>query len=511
MEEFCKVLILDDEFIVRQGMKHMIDWEKEGFQVVGEGTNGQEGLALVEEKKPHIVLADIVMPLLDGIEFSRLLKERFPDVQLIILSSYDKFEYVKETLLNGAADYILKPMLEPQILLKTLKKAAKNIPGFQLNARKQGLCASALGRILAGYQENVDENAWLEVFPHSQFQILAMNLKEICGNRKARIAQLENEILEILEDQGYYVSVSLLMEETILCIVLNYRLREQKNVRSMVEICAAKMANLYEETFFVISGACGSIQQLKECYRQEILAYVNQKFYYPGKHLVEAKKGAKAEAGRFPYEDYTSLLMHRQFQEALDQFTDYIQEICRLQVDEYKVKNQTKNLLYSYLMEIEKYGAPSEELRQLYFKRIDESADVVQFLEELENEKGHLEALLREKLQTEGQKIARIRAYIYDHSDEDLELTELARVFGFSYHYLSSYFNQYAREGFSEYLNKIRVEKACRLLEAEETAISEISHQVGYSDHSYFCRVFKKLTGTTPSEYRKRKSRRDAK
>ena len=74
MAEYCKVVIIDDEFIMRQGMKHMLDWEKEGFQIVGEASNGQEGLEVIEKTKPNIVLTDIVMPVLDGIEFSEIFK-----------------------------------------------------------------------------------------------------------------------------------------------------------------------------------------------------------------------------------------------------------------------------------------------------------------------------------------------------------------------------------------------------------------------------------------------------
>lgn len=94
MAGYCKVVIIDDEYIMRQGMKHMLDWEKEGFQIVGEASNGQEGLEVIEKTLPNIVLADIVMPVLDGIEFSEILQKKFPEMQLIILSSYDKFEYV---------------------------------------------------------------------------------------------------------------------------------------------------------------------------------------------------------------------------------------------------------------------------------------------------------------------------------------------------------------------------------------------------------------------------------
>lgn len=77
MAEYCKVVIIDDEFIMRQGMKHMLDWEKEGFQIVGEASNGQEGLEVIEKTKPNIVLTDIVMPVLDGIEFSEILNKLF--------------------------------------------------------------------------------------------------------------------------------------------------------------------------------------------------------------------------------------------------------------------------------------------------------------------------------------------------------------------------------------------------------------------------------------------------
>jgi two-component system response regulator YesN len=95
-------------------------------------------------------------------------------------------------------------------------------------------------------------------------------------------------------------------------------------------------------------------------------------------------------------------------------------------------------------------------------------------------------------------------SYISEHSSESLDLTEVAKVFNFNYSYLSSYFNSHIQEGFSEYLNKIRVEKACVLLKQTPLSIAEISESVGYSDQSYFCRVFKKLTGHTPSSYRRR-------
>lgn len=194
MAGYCKVVIIDDEYIMRQGMKHMLDWEKEGFQIVGEASNGQEGLEVIEKTLPNIVLADIVMPVLDGIEFSEILQKKFPEMQLIILSSYDKFEYVKSTLLNGAVDYILKPTLNPDNLLRTLQKAVSRIPGMELERNEKGSLTGQIERFLCGYQEKLDEVLFAECFPHTLYRILGINLKKLCGNQKDKMLDVRESI-----------------------------------------------------------------------------------------------------------------------------------------------------------------------------------------------------------------------------------------------------------------------------------------------------------------------------
>lgn len=154
MGKYCRVLIVEDEFIMRQGIKHMINWESEGFTIVGEATNGKEALDLIEEVRPNIIISDIVMPILDGVDFSKLVQKKYPEVQIVILSSYDKFEYVKDTLLSGAVDYILKPTLTPANLIKTLKKAVNRIPGMKLIKNDDEDYHSFIEKYILGY-ENV--------------------------------------------------------------------------------------------------------------------------------------------------------------------------------------------------------------------------------------------------------------------------------------------------------------------------------------------------------------------
>ncbi|MDZ7542871.1 response regulator, partial [Clostridium perfringens] len=174
-KNYCKVLIVEDEFIMRQGMKHMLEWEREGFTIVGEATNGQEALELIDTLKPNIIISDIVMPILNGVDFSKIVQKKYPDLQIIILSSYDNFEYVKNTLLNGAVDYILKPTLNPSQLLVTLKKAVDRIPGLELIKNEDVYYNNLIERYLLGFDSKLDNTKFSAIFPNTCFRILGIN------------------------------------------------------------------------------------------------------------------------------------------------------------------------------------------------------------------------------------------------------------------------------------------------------------------------------------------------
>lgn len=504
MGEYCRVLIIDDEFITRQGIKHMMLWEKEGFQVVGEASNGQEGLELIEQVQPDIVLADIVMPILNGIEFSLILREKYPHIQLIILSSYDDFEYVKAALLNGAVDYILKPTLGTELLLETLNKAVRNIPGFKLTKSEDISLKKQLERYLSGYQEGLDETLFHESLPYMQFRILGIDIKSACGNSRKQIGRIRDWIHESYRNQEVYKHVSALVEEEVLCYVFNYRRKEEAELLKDIQDSVRKIAQLEENVLFVISGPFGELQQVKERYDQGIRPCVKQKFYFPDKNLIFEHECVTAkEVDRFDYETYTGYLKAERYEDVISMLREYIIYICEKRYDEYLIKNLTKNLLYNLLMEIEKYGIQGEKLKEQYFRRIDNTLSVDCFLAQCSSIYQETAELIERSTGNEDTRILEIKRYINEHYKEELDLEEISRVFNFNYHYISSYFNQHIPEGFSGYLNKIRITKACALLKESTMAIADVSGEAGYSDHSYFCRVFKKMTGQTPSQYRR--------
>ena len=503
------MLVIDDEFITRQGIKHMILWEQEGFQIVGEASNGQEGLEMIEKYQPEIVLADIVMPVLNGIDFSFILQEKYPDIKLIILSSYDNFEYVRTTLLNGAVDYVLKPTLNPEILLRALKKAARNIPGFQLDRKEKVDIGTQLERYLTGYSETLEEEGLKNCFPYLNYRIFAVDMKKACKNNRRQMEQLQEMLQDRMKKDGFDIYQALWLEQEILCYIVNYKKKEEEEFLFSIQSSAQRAGRIAEKILFVVSRPFTDLTHIKEIYEKRVKPCLQQKFYFNDKVLIGEEEYSVVEIRRFHYEKYTELLKQKQYSQALDIFQEYIRYLAENKYDEYLSKNLLKNLLYNFLMEIEKYGVESDKLREEFFRRIDQTVSVEEYLEYCE--KGAF-ACLREIVSGIEDSsdadpiIVQIRDYINEHYSEKLDLSDIAQEFGFNYHYISSYFNQHISEGFSGYLNTVRIEKSCALLTGTKMSISDISAAVGYSDHGYYCRIFRKLMGQTPSQHRHRKN-----
>lgn len=171
MEEFRKVLIVDDEFIIRQGIEFLIDWKNEGYELAGKCNNGFDALKILEQEPIDIIISDIVMPEMDGIELTRQVHNKYPDTRVIILSSYSDFDYVKNTFQQGAVDYILKPTLSPETLLNALNKVS--LPKKQLKQNTD--IAHQISRYVSGYKDALDNIDLSNKFAGQYFYLLAAN------------------------------------------------------------------------------------------------------------------------------------------------------------------------------------------------------------------------------------------------------------------------------------------------------------------------------------------------
>lgn len=503
-KNYCKVLIVEDEFIMRQGMKHMLEWEKEGFTIVGEATNGQEALDLIEKLKPNIIISDIVMPILNGVDFSKIVQKRYPDLQIIILSSYDNFEYVKDTLLSGAVDYILKPTLNPEQLLVTLKKAVDRIPGLELVKNQDIYYNNLIERYLLGFDSKLDVNKFLNLFPDTCFRILGINLKQSFGKNKESIKRIKRKVEEFFILNKNYAYLKLIINDEILLYIINYKVSNDKEIVDKIKTHIERNIFPQENILFIITPKFDNIFKVKDIYNEKFIPYLAQKFYYKSDFLLNTECiEIRSKIEKFDSNKYSNHIKSKEFNSAINMIKQYVDYAINSMMDEYKLKNLVKNLLYNVVVSLEPYDIETDELRQSYFKKIDSTAYSQDFLEEINNIILELKDIISKKINVEEERVKEILEYINEHYDEPLELSDISKAFNFNYYYLSFYFNTHCKEEFSEYLNRIRVEKSCELLKENKLYVSEISSIVGYSDHSYFCRVFKKIVGYTPSNYRR--------
>lgn len=502
-----KVLIVDDEFIMRQGLKYMINWENEGYEIVGEAANGQEAMELTHKLCPDIIICDIVMPILDGVDFSQLVHESYPDIQLIILSGYDKFEFVKNTLINGAVDYILKPTLTPDELRNALKKAKEKIPDYKAHdTDSASSLARKLERYLIGQDKELPTDELSQFFKYPNYRMYAVNIKKENNTRTSMTKMLYNKIEREAQNFNELLYVRIFLHEEVACLIINYDNDYEANTIEQIKNLNDKLYAICDNILGIVSNRFTSFRQINEIYQKDILPNVDKGFYYFDRKLLMAERDLinpiidKRE--RFDFTEYNHLLGGRQYDKAAKLLSDYSHKKILSQTDVYGLKNQMKNMVYHFLEHLELTENELDEKRYKYFQSINQATNAEEYEKCVELILNELLTLSAYK-SNDDERMEKLIDYISKNYMYDLKLTDLSEEFNLNYYYLSSYFNQEMKEGFNDYLNRVRIDKACKLLKESRTSIAEVGSQVGYSDHSYFCRVFKKITGRTPSEWKR--------
>ena len=515
MSEFCKILIVDDEFIMRQGITHMIDWEQEGFKFIGQASNGQEAIEIIQDNPPDIIISDIIMPQMDGIELAKFVQEKYPQIQIIILSSFSDFEYVKSSFQHGAVDYILKPSLNPTELIKTLKKASSKIQNLTLPFNKgTSNTNSILNRLILGFDTNIDFEYLNNIFIHPSFCLFGINAKNTYNSYDKRSKMIDFIVLEIdqefsLTDINQNQSVQFVnIENEIIVFVLNFHNENYSTiVTKLNKICDAVSHN-FPEAFFVLSKKFDSIANIKTIYDKDFLVLTQQYFYNKSVNFLCSENfKTPPSMDKFNFKSFSESISLLQISNAFEMLTQYITKaISNKHLTEFELKTLIQNSFYNAISNLEYLNFDptiSNNLKRDCFDKIDNSRYAEDLMLNYESLLSYFTEIIEEhQSKITSHMINKIIQYIHAHYDEQLNLTDVSKLFNFNYYYLSSYFSSHNKEGFNEFLNKIRIEKACDFLK-QDIPISDISSMVGYSDHSYFCKVFKKFTGLTPSNFRK--------
>jgi two-component system response regulator YesN len=513
MTVYCKVLIVDDEMLVRQGIRHLLDWESEGFQIVGEAANGKEALDMVHLFQPNIVLTDIVMPVMDGEELTRIVKGMYPEIEIVVLSSFGEFEYVRSTFQSGVADYMLKPKLDAVSMLAVLKKTAERIPAFQHSdwkSEKKQSVDYILDKLISGYSVDYDRNEISTKFPYTSFVLLSVvQDKSVSLTRNEE--WLEAALKAIIQKRDKPVATRRLShQDGYIRYLLNLDNSAQEDAVQIAQQLAEASEKGHVAIVVALSRVFEHIHELNDIYTNDMLKVLDHRFFLPDRRLLIVNELEKqAEKGEpFDMEAFTAELNHQEFDLAFGRLSAYAHSMNgRLDTDMFEFKSFLDHSLFNIIVTLKHFhyeASALDEGKYEYFRAIHEAehiGEVILLLEKFLNEAVSCVSYNR----TGSPGIQKILQYMDKHFSQPLTLTEVAKHFHFNPSYLSNYFTVHNKEGFNEYLNRIRIDKACTLLrENPNLSISEISNLVGYSDHSYFTKVFRKLMGISPSHYRKK-------
>ncbi|MCA1032700.1 response regulator transcription factor [Bacillus timonensis] len=502
-----KVLIVDDEMLIRQGIINYINWESEGFQIVGEASNGKEAIQLIEQEHPHIVITDIVMPGMDGIELVKEIKNKYPKIEIVVLSSFENFDYVRSSFQCGVVDYILKPKLNGEDLIKTLRNIVPKEQDVTEVTYQKASIQELLNKSLLGYSRDIETNL-KETLQYNHNCLVAVyrsndRHKEV--NLKPILDQLQNHVEQM---NGYVISTNNVSGTIIL---LNYEEDQLPIIKKTVVKLAEQNSQLNDETCWMMSPPFTSMQEIKDIYEMQLLKMKDYLFFLPEEMVLIYDDLPEIDKidHHFDLNQFISFFKHQQFNVAFEYLNEHVNDLAsNYTIDIFEFKSWMENIIFNVIvllgnMQYDTTGL--EDKKYDYFSKINEAENAKKAMNYFESFLEEVRLIVLQDGKEERQtNMKLLLQYIDDYYSEPLSLTKLAKHFHFNPSYLSSYFSSHHKEGFCEYLNQVRIKKAKYILKSSKTTISRVSEMVGYSDPSYFCKVFKRIEGMSPSSYRKK-------
>lgn len=526
-----KVLIVDDEHLVRFGIKAMIDWEGLGFQVVGEAGNGKEGLALFEELTPDVVISDIKMPVMDGMEFISQVRALDKMTKLILLTCLEDFDSAQRALRLGTTDYLIKSDMMP----KDLEQVMLRLKGVLDEERLVGGFSKEERRAEDAAVEPIAPDTLLMGLAHGTLSSDHVTEAKLYA---AGLSQWEGQLMLLYTGVDYMEKLSKRLPEGGLaslhtrgveliraaCSAAGYDsmqfsgsvgewnvLLREAGSREASRLGADIITRFAEEWDVSVTVGAGSpfqsMSNLREAFAQAESRYKLKLFLGCGIVIDEHSRQPSEPEGT------PASMMNKKLNEylysldieAMQQYVLRIFDDAEARLDYERAQLISIELLLNLTA---MYSELTNDHEWLY-ERKKELYDQIKGLETLEDMKRWFvevyEELIRKVRSVYSRDqgaIPKVIAYIDQHYDQELSLQVLSQHVHLSKNYLANLFKKETGEGIVDYITKVRLERAKALLRSTDLRSGEICLKVGIPDSKYFSKLFKKLEGITPSEYR---------
>lgn len=488
-----KLYLLDDEPFILEGLKYIIDWEEYGFDVVGTSSNGEDGFNFIKNEDVDLIITDIMMPKMTGLELISNLKKINHNAKFIVLSAFQEFQYAKEAISMGAENYLTKPIDEDE-LIQTIEGVKKKIEKIKLEKVDTKIFKNDLILKLICNKNNDG------VLDRLRLEGVNLNYKNLCVVilEFAEGGNINNNILNHIDNLNYEYCVNL---QNQILIIMDKESINKDTLRNLKD----DLSSITNEQIYISRGKyVDSIDNLN-CSYQSAKDIHEYKLVYPNISWIREYKEKSYNLENIDYIDFNhlkKLLLNKDNKESLN----YIESIfSKLKKDENLTVKQIKTKSIEVFLNVYNYFNDSKIIKglDLYLEKVINSVNLDQIQLELNNMIKHRQSKLEETDDSISPIILKLLRNIEENYSKDLNLKEISETYNINSIYLGQLFQKETGILFSDYLNNFRVNKAKNLLVETSLKAAEIGELVGYANKNYFYRKFKDIIGITPSEWRK--------
>ena len=497
------ILISDDEKIEREGIRYLLSLEK-GERRIFEAANGKQAMQILRTENIDMILTDIKMPVMDGLELARRAKELFPEIRIVIFSGYNDFTFAQEAIRYGVTDYILKPV-DPDNFHEIIEKAEKNIRERQAEENReirrqnflqqyflQNYLYSGKKEILEKAGEFVDLDKWngwhCAILIETDTAFFDTAEENFPGELQKELRRVFfylnlNERQSLLLFQDVYCDYLLVANHLYTFLKRNYMVRIYLSVSRKFDGCEC------------LPEILGQLEQQME-----------EKFYHPEKHIFSCEEEElKMVAG----EVQDSQLMQMISEDISRKDTEQLWKHFECLKEKYSSNTQfsamyIKFVFSNVIQELFQENQFADEHRlEQEIDRLYSCGNIMDILKVTEDNIREYEKFLERSMSESRNEVAAVKNYIYQHYGEDLNLEMLAEKVYLSSGYLSFIFKKETGMNLNRFIKVFRMEKAGEFLRDTNMKVAQISEKVGFANVSYFCRSFREYYGCSPESYRK--------
>lgn len=540
MDGQYNVLIVDDEKIIRDGIKHLLNSQAAGrFKVVAEASNGREALDICCNNPMDIVLTDIKMPVMDGIEFIHALKEKLPLVKVIILSNHAEFHYAREALSLGAVDYILKVVINYGELIKVLEKAGDAIEKEQYRNDK----AEKIKNKIDAYAEQLKGEFLVDLATgavkkediRNKIRFWEMRIGEsnlICAviepfNKYILQSKHLGNSMRLLEDRAHSAIRNILTHYDAgeaaktngleFIVLLSFekehsRYTIEKKIYSILSDIREALCSIFATEIAIgVSGTGTGFEGISELYLEASKALEFKFYHNPDRNIQYDSKACFTEIdydwSAEKINDIVETVKRCDSYKCISLIEDVYKEVGKHKAFPQSVKRFSVDLIVNCVKMLRETRIP---LKEEYFERYHEilSMDNIRSISSFVSDFiikviDCAQAFYSTKYRKE---IWDAIYLINDRYSEDLPMSVIAEYVGMSTKYFCEIFKRETGENAVSYINRVRIEKAKELLSQSNMKVYEVAEKVGITAPRYFNKVFKKIVGVNARDVKSQKN-----